>query len=334
MTLRSLLVLVLSMSVMGLAQAADPIVVKFSHVVAPNTPKGMGALKFKELAERYSDGALRIEVYPNSTLYKDKEEMEALQLGAVEIIAPSLAKFGPLGLRVFEAFDLPYIFDSYAELHKVTNGALGARMLESLEPRGIAGLAFWDNGFKSLSANAPIRLPEDLRNKKMRIQSSKVLDAQMRALGALPQVTAFDEVYPALKAGVVDGTENPHSNFYTQRMHEVQSHMVITDHGYLGYAVITNKKFWDGLPGAMRDVLARAMREATEYTNQIAKAENDKALEAIKAAGTTQVYTPTADERLAFKKALMPVHKAMAPRIGKALIEAIYEETGFDPDAL
>lgn len=334
MIMRGLLVAVLSMTCVWSAQAADPIVVKFSHVVAPNTPKGMGAERFKALAEQYSNGAVRVEIYPNSMLYKDKEEMEALQLGAVEIIAPSLAKFGPLGLRVFEAFDLPYIFDSYADLHKVTGGSLGARMLESLEPRGITGLAFWDNGFKSLSANTPIRTPDDLRGKKMRIQSSKVLDAQMRALGALPQVTAFDEVFAALKAGVVDGTENPHSNFYTQRMHEVQSHMLLTNHGYLGYAVITNKKFWDGLPGAVRDALARAMREATDYTNQIAKAENDKALAAIEAAGTTEVRVPTAEERLAFKKALVPVHRAMAPRIGKDLIEAIYDETGFDPDDL
>ncbi|MBT0961135.1 TRAP transporter substrate-binding protein [Denitromonas iodatirespirans] len=334
MTLRALLVAALSLTLAWTVQAAEPIVVKFSHVVAPNTPKGMGAEKFKALAERYSGGAVVVEVYPNSTLYKDKEEMEALQLGAVEIIAPSLAKFGPLGLRVFEAFDLPYIFDSYAELHKVTGGPLGARLLASLEPRGIAGLAFWDNGFKSFSANTPIRAPGDLRGKKMRIQSSKVLDAQMRALGALPQVTAFDEVYAALKARVVDGTENPHSNFYTQRMHEVQSHMTLTDHGYLGYAVITNKKFWDGLPGTVREALARAMREATEYTNQIAKAENDKALAAIRTAGTTEVHVPTAEERLAFKKALLPVHAAMAPRIGKDLIDAIYEETGFDPDRL
>ena len=316
-----------------LAGAAEPMVVKFSHVVAPNTPKGLGAQKFAELAEKYAHGAVRVEVYPNSTLYKDKEEMEALQLGAVEFIAPSLAKFGPLGVRAFEAFDLPYIFDSYADLHKVTGGPLGARMLDALEPRGIKGLAFWDNGFKSFSANVPIRTPADLRGLSMRIQSSKVLDAQMRALGALPRVTAFSEVYKALAAHVVDGTENPHSNFFTQHMHEVQKHMTITEHGYLGYAVITNAKFWDGLPGDVREALARAMREATDYTNRIAKAENDKALAAVRAAGTTEIHVPTAAEREAFKRALLPVHRAMAPRIGAQLIEAIYAETGFDADA-
>ncbi len=314
--------------------AAEPMVLKFSHVVAPNTPKGLGAEKFAELAAQYTAGAVRVEVYPNSSLYKDKEEMEALQLGAVEFIAPSLAKFGPLGVRAFEVFDLPYIFDSAEALHKVTRGPLGQEMLALLEPRGIKGLAFWDNGFKSFSANRPIRRPEDLRGLSMRIQSSKVLDAQMRALGASPRVTAFSEVYQALAAHVVDGTENPHSNFYTQRMNEVQSHMTLTNHGYLGYAVITNAKFWNGLPGSIRAGLERAMRDATEYTNKIARAENEKALEAVRSAGTTEIHEPTDEERIAFKRALLPVHKAMAGWIGEDLIEDIYDETGFDPDAL
>jgi len=316
------------------ASSADPMVFKFSHVVAPNTPKGLGARKFAELAREYTQGAVRIEVYPNSTLYKDKEEMEALQLGAVEFIAPSLAKFGPLGVRAFEVFDLPYIFDSAEALHKVTRGPLGEEMLSLLEPRGIKGLAFWDNGFKSFSANRSLHRPEDLKGLSMRIQSSKVLDAQMRALGALPRVTAFSEVYQALAAHVVDGTENPHSNFYTQRMNEVQSHMTLTNHGYLGYAVITNAKFWDGLPVRIRGALERAMRDATEYTNAIARAENDKALEAIRLAGTTEIHAPSAEERAAFKRALLPVHAAMAGWIGEDLIEDIYEETGFDPDGL
>jgi len=316
------------------ALAAEPMVLKFSHVVAPNTPKGLGAQKFAELAAKYTHGEVRVDVYPNSTLYKDKEEMEALQLGAVEFIAPSLAKFGPLGVRAFEVFDLPYIFDSAEALHKVTQGALGREMLALLEPRGIKGLAFWDNGFKSFSANRPIRRPEDLKGLSMRIQSSKVLDAQMRALGALPRVTAFSEVYQALAAHVVDGTENPHSNFYTQHMNEVQSHMILTNHGYLGYAVITNAKFWNGLPGSIRSALERAMREATEYTNAIARAENDKALEAVRQAGTTEIHVPTPEEKAAFKRALLPVHAAMAGWIGKGLIEDIYDETGFDPEDL
>ena len=313
------------------AAAADPIVIKFSHVVATDTPKGKAAEKFKELAEQYTNGAVKVEVYANSTLYKDKEEMEALQLGAVQMLAPSLAKFGPLGVREFEAFDLPYMFDGYTALHKVTKGEVGQKLMAKLEPRGIKGLAYWDNGFKSMSANTPIRSPEDLKGKKMRIQSSKVIEEQMRELKALPQVMAFSETYQALQTGVVDGTENPHSNLYTQKMHEVQKHMTLTDHGYLGYAVITNKKFWDGLPAEVRSQLEKAMAESTDYANEIAKAENDKALEAVRASGKTEIYTPTEAERKAFIKALLPVHKKMESRVGAATIKSIYEATGFDP---
>jgi len=155
------------------AIAADPIVIKFSHVVAPDTPKGKGADKFKELAEKYTNGAVKVEVYPNSQLYKDKEELEALQLGAVQMLAPSLAKFGPLGLKEFEVFDLPYIFPDYDALHKVTYGPIGKELLDKLGEKGIQGLAFWDNGFKIMSANSPLRTPEDFLGLKMRIQSSK-----------------------------------------------------------------------------------------------------------------------------------------------------------------
>ncbi len=318
----------------GLAQAQQPIVIKFSHVVTPDTPKGKGAEYFKKIAEERTKGKVKVEVYPNSQLYKDKEEVEALQLGAVQMLAPSLAKFGPLGAREFEVFDLPYIFDSYGELHKVTQGPIGQSLLNKLESKGILGLAFWDNGFKVMSANKPLRKPEDFKGLKMRIQSSKALDAQMRALGANPQVMAFSEVYQALQTGVVDGTENPPSNLYTQKMYEVQKHVTLSDHGYLGYAVIVNKKFWEGLPADIRATLEGAMKDATKYANDIAKKENDDALDAVRKSGKSQILTLTPEEKLAWKKALVKVHQESESRIGKDLIHSIYKETGFDPSKL
>ncbi len=309
--------------------AADaPIVIKFSHVVAVDTPKGRAAEFFKKVAEERTKGRVKVEVYPNSQLYKDKEELEALQLGAVQMLAPSLAKFGPLGVKEFEAFDLPFIFDNYEALHKVTDGPVGRQILDKLESKGIRGLAYWDNGFKVFSANTPIRKPEDLKGRKMRIQSSKVLDAQMRALGSLPQQMAFSEVYHALQTGVVDGTENPPSNLYTQKMHEVQKHLIVSDHGYLGYAVIVNKAFWEKLPADVRKQLEEAMKEATEYANSIAKKDNDDALAAVKASGKTEIYVPTKAERDAFKKVLFPVHVEMQGRVGRDLLESIYGATG------
>lgn len=316
------------------AQAQAPIVIKFSHVVANDTPKGKAADFFAKRAGELTGGKVKVEVYANSTLYKDKEEMEALQLGAVQMLAPSLAKFGPLGVKEFEVFDLPFIFDNYTELHKVTQGKVGQQLLGKLETKGIRGLSFWDNGFKSFSANKPLKTVDDFKGLKMRIQSSKVLDAQMRALGALPQVMAFSEVYQALQTGVVDGTENPHSNLFTQKMHEVQKHVSVTDHGYLGYAVIANKKFWEGLPADLRAKLEQAMQESTVYANKIAREENEQALEKVKQSGKTAIYVPTPAERLALKKALLKVHSEMSSRIGKEVIDAVYKETEFDPSKL
>jgi len=312
----------------GAVAMAQQITIKFSHVVAPDTPKGKGAERFKELAEKYTDGKVKVEVYPNSQLYKDKEELEALQLGAVQMLAPSLAKFGPLGVREFEVFDLPFIMKDYSDLRKITDGEVGKSLLAKLEPKGIKGLAYWDNGFKIMSANTPMHVPDDFLGLKMRIQSSKILEAQMKALGAVPQVLAFSEVYQALQTGVVDGTENPPSNMYTQKMHEVQKHATLSNHGYLGYAVIVNKAFWGGLPDDVRGGLDKAMAEATSYANQIAQEENEKSLAAMKAAGTTTFYELTPEEREEWVKALMPVHKEMADRVGADLIKATYETLG------
>ena len=309
------------------AQTAKPIVITFSHVVADDTPKGKAALRFKDLAEQATQGRVFVQVYPNSQLYKDKEELEALQLGAVQMLAPSLAKFAPLGVGEFEVFDIPYMFPSKTALRKITDGKIGAELLAKLEPKGIKGLAYWDNGFKLMSAKRPIRLPDDVKGLKLRIQSSRVLDAQMRALGALPQVLAFSEVYQALQTGVVDGTENPPSNMITQRMHEVQPYATLTDHGYLGYAVIVNKRFWDSLPSDLRAVLETALRDATRYGNEIAQQENDAAITAMKAAGTTEFHAQTPEERNAWMAALAPVRQAMEARVGKDLISAILKET-------
>ena len=309
-------------------------IIKFSHVVAADTPKGKASEFFAKKAAELTHGKVKVEVYANSALYKDKEEMEALQIGSVQMLAPSLAKFGPLGVKEFEAFDFPFMFDDTAELHQITQGPVGAGLLAKLEPRGIKGLAYWDNGFKFFLANTPLKMPADYKGKKFRIQSSKVLEEEIRSVGGIPQVMAFSEVYQALQTGVVDGTENPISNFYTQKMHEVQKHLSITNHGYLGYAVIVNKKFWDALPADQRGQLEQAMKEATAYANKIAQEENDQSLDGVKKSGKTTVYVPTKEERLALKKAMAPVHIKMTERVGKETLQEFYKATGFDPSKL
>ena len=309
------------------ATAQAPIVLKFSHVVAPNTPKGKGADKFKELAEKYTNGKVKVEVYPNSTLYKDKEELEALQLGAVQMLAPSNSKFGPIGVKDFEVFDLPYLLPNKAALRKVTDGPIGKAMLKKLESKGMVGLAYWDNGFKEMSANKPLRMPEDYKGLKFRIQSSKVLEAQFRALGAIPQVMAFSEVYQALQTGVVDGQENTPSNMFTQKFHEVQKYTTLTNHGYIGYVVVVNKKFWDDLPADVRGQLEKAMAEATAYSNEISEKENVESLDDIKKSGKTELITPTAAESAAMRKAMEPLYQEMGSRVGKQLIDDVVKAT-------
>ncbi|WGS22476.1 MULTISPECIES: TRAP transporter substrate-binding protein [unclassified Bradyrhizobium] len=315
----------------GPASAQSPIIIKFSHVVASDTPKGKAADKFKELAEKYTNGKVKVEVYPNSTLYKDKEELEALQLGAVQMLAPSNSKFGPIGIKEFEVFDLPYILPDLKALRKVTDGPLGAKLLKKLDSKGMTGLAYWDNGFKQMSANKKLVAPTDYKGLKFRIQSSKVLEAQFRSLGAIPQVMAFSDVYQALQTGVVDGQENTWSNIYTQKMHEVQKYATVTNHGYIGYVVIVNKKFWDGLPADIRDELSKAMKEATEFGNSQSAKENDDALEAIKKAGKTEIISLTPEQNEAMRKAMLPVYKEVASRVGQPLIDEFLKETGRGP---
>ncbi|KJC50629.1 C4-dicarboxylate ABC transporter [Bradyrhizobium sp. LTSP849] len=306
---------------------ADPIIIKFSHVVATDTPKGKASEKFKELAEKYTGGKVKIEVYPNSSLYKDKEELEALQLGSVQMLAPSNSKFGPLGIREFEVFDLPYILPDLKTLRKVTEGPLGLRLLKLLDSKGITGLAYWDNGFKQMSANKKLVTPADYQGVKFRIQSSRVLQAQFKALGSLPQVMAFGEVYQALQTGVVDGQENTWSNIYTQKMHEVQKYITETNHGYIGYVVIVNKKFWDELPADIRDQLSKAMKEATDFNNAQSQKENDDAFAEIKKSGKSEIIKLTPEQDEAMRKAMEPVYKDAASRVGQPLIDEFLKES-------
>lgn len=308
-----------------------PIVIKFSHVAAPQAHKSKGAERFKALAEEYTNGRVRIELFPNSQLYKDKEELEALQLGAVEMLAPSLSKFGPLGIKAFEVFDIPYLFRTTAELARITEGPIGAEILQQLEPKGIVGLGYWNNGFKSLSANTPLRQPDDLLGLKVRIQSSRVIEEQMTALGALPQVLAFSEAYQALSSGVVDGTENPPSNFYNQKMFEVQRHATLTDHGFLGYAVIVNRDFWTRLPVDIRDAIKRAVSESTAFANAEAEKENNDALAAMIKSGKTTFHVPSSEELEDWQAALFPVRARMAQRIGADLLRRIEAELARPP---
>jgi C4-dicarboxylate-binding protein DctP len=301
----------------GPTAAQQPIVIKFSHVAAPDTPKGQAANEFKRLAEERAKGRVKVEVYPNSMLFKDAEELDALKLGSVQMLAPVPGKFGPAGIPAFEVFDLPYLFTDIQAVHRAYKSKAAVDLMKKLEPQGMVGLAFWDNGFRVMSANRPIHVPADMRGLKMRINSSKVNAAIMKSVGAVPQTMAFSEVYQGLQTGVIDGTEGPLSNLYTQKQYEVQKHVSLTYHTISNYVVVANKKFWDGLPADIRTTLEGALRDATTLNDQVAEKDEQAAIAAIKASGKSEVYTPTPAEKQQWVKAMLPVQDEMASRVTK-----------------
>jgi C4-dicarboxylate-binding protein DctP len=313
------------------ALADEPIVIKFSHVVSPDAPKGKAALLFKELAEKYTNGKVKVEIYPNSSLYKDKEELEALQLGSVQLLAPSISKFGPLGVKEFDVFDLPFLMSDDAHARQMMASPMMADLNKKLEAKGVLPIAYWDNGAQVYTCNKQLIWPDDFRGLKMRIQGSKVLDAVARELGALPQILPFSAVYQSLQTGVVDGEDNVLSNIWTQKFYEVQRFLTVSNHGRLTYALVTNKTFWNSLPDDVRGELDRAVRETTEFFNATAAKDNADSLEKIKASGKTEVHVLTEAERKAWIAKLMPVHTEMQSRFGKDFIERIYKASGFTP---
>jgi len=304
------------------AALAQPIIVKFSHVVAEATPKGQGALKFKQVAEKLLPGKVQVQVFPSSQLFGDAKEMEAMLLGDVQFIAPSLSKFARYTKKL-QVFDLPFLFDDIAAVDRFQNSAQGKALLDSMKSKGLKGLGYWHNGMKQLSDNRDkLQRPEDVKGLKFRIQSSDVLEAQFRAVGANPQKMAFSEVYQALQTGVVDGQENTWSNIYSQKFFEVQKTIAVTDHGVVDYMVITNAGWWDKLPADVRDGLSKAMAEATAHANKLADELNERDMKRIADAGKAKIQKLSKDDVAAWRKAMHPVWKKFEGQIGADLIQA------------
>jgi C4-dicarboxylate-binding protein DctP len=303
------------------ASAQAPIVIKFSHVVAEQTPKGQGALKFKELAEKKLPGKVQVQVFPSSQLFGDAKELEALLLGDVQFIAPSLSKFDRYTKKI-QVFDLPFLFDDIEAVDRFQSGPQGKALLEAMKGRGLLGLGYWHNGMKQLSTNKDkLVRPDDVKGLKFRIQASDVLEAQFRALGSNPQKMAFAEVYQALQTGVVDGQENTWSNIYSQKFHEVQKTIAETNHGVIDYMVVTNAKWWDGLPADVRKGLTEAMTEATAHANKLALDINEADRKKIADAGKAKIQKLSKDDVAAWRKSMEPVWKKFESDIGRDLID-------------
>jgi len=317
-----LLAATLSLAGIAAAQSVAPIVIKFSQVADSDTPRGQAALRFKQLVDQNSGGRLRVDVYPNGVLYRESDELEALQLGAVQMLAPSLAKLALFGVREFEVFDLPYLFTDMRSVERVTQGLVGKNLLKKLDAKGMVGLAYWSGGFKVMSANQPITMPNDFVGLRMRIHASRVLDMEMAALGATPLTIDAAEVHAALEKGLADGTESTLADFRARRWDEVQSNITLSDHGYVGYAVVVNKRFWESLSTDLRKIIEDALAEATTYGNALAARENSAALEWLKKSDHVVVHVQTPAERAAWRQALQPVVRDLQARLDNGIVAA------------
>ncbi len=301
--------------------AAAPIVIKFSHVVAENTPKGQMANKFKDLvAERLGDKVV-VEVFPNSQLFGDNKVLEAMLLGDVQLAAPSLSKFKKY-TKALQLYDLPFLFKDMDAVEKFQQGPIGQKMLMSMKNKGLIGLGYLHNGLKQLSAGEPLRVPEDAAGKKFRIMSSDVLAAQFQAVNALPLKKPFSEVFTLLQTKAIDGQENTWSNIYSKKFFEVQPYITESNHGVLDYLVITSAEFWMGLPDDIRAEVKKALDEAIAFGNEIADKKATADRQKIIDSGRSEVIQLTDAQRQQWVDVMKPVWKQFEDEIGKEYIEA------------
>ncbi len=304
-----------------MAAEQEPIVIRFAHVVADDTPKGKGALMFQKLAHERLGGKVKVEVYPNSSLVGDAEEMQALLDGRVQMLAPSLSKFDRYTKKL-QVFDLPFLFDDEAAVARFQKREMSRELLRSMADSGIYGLAYWNNGLKQLSATRALVKPEDASGLAFRIQNSAVLESQFNALDAKPVRLAFSEVFKSLKGGVVQGAENPWSNIASQNMHQVQPFITETNHGVLDYMLVTSSAFWNSIPFSLRSELEGILLEVTQMVNQEAAALNRRDRDRILAGGTSKLITLTPEQREAWREKMVPVWKAFEDEIGADVIRA------------
>lgn len=308
----------------GASLAVNPITIKFSHVVAEDTPKGKMATKFKELVAERLGGKVQVEIFPNSQLVGDNNEIEAMLLGDVQLVAPALSKFERY-TKQLRIFDLPFLFRDMAAVEKFQQSAKGQALLSSMESRGLVGLGYLHNGLKQLSCISPIKVPADASGLKFRIMTSDVLAAQFQAVHAVPLKKPFSEVFTLLQTKAIDGQENTYSNIYSKNLFEFQSYITESNHGVLDYMLVTSVQFWMSLPKDIRKEVKKALDEAIFYGNERAAAQDLADKQMIVASKQTEIITLSDAERNQWIEVMNPVWLRFEDEIGRDLIDAAYQ---------
>jgi C4-dicarboxylate-binding protein DctP len=311
---------------------AENYTIKFSHVTTAETPKGRAAEFFKKELEERSGGRITVELYPNSELYGDKDEMQAIQSGAVQMLAPASAKFTTVAPSL-QVLDLPFLFDTAADIPEVaspeTEVGKAIYANEDLEANGMKVLGLWDSGMKQIHSNNKTLAPADMRGKKYRIQPSDVLRTQIEAWGGIPTPLAFAEVYNGLQQGLLDGGENTYSNIQSQNMHTVQKYITELDHGYIGYILVINNDWYESMPADLQRVLEEVAADSSAYNREESQNVNEESKRIIEEAGTTEIVIPTEEEREAFKDVVVPSeYEKYRDVIGPEIIDELLERQG------
>jgi C4-dicarboxylate-binding protein DctP len=301
--------------------------ISFSHVVTPNTPKGMGAERFKELVEQNSDGRMTVEVYPNSELYGDEDELQALTGNSVQMIAPASSKLSEIARQLL-VLDLPFLFEDVNEVQEFTSrdSRSGQAIYENqdLSSNNMQVMGLWGNGFYQFTSNTAIRTPANMQGQRIRITPSDVIRSYIETWGAETTPMAFAEVFTGLQQGVVDGQYNPYSNIESQQFYTVQNYLTVSNHGYLIYPLVINREFFESLPDDLQQVVTEAADEASTYVGEIAEEDNQDARRIIEESGEIEFIELSAEERQAFKDEVVPsVWNEFSEDIGQDVIDEL-----------
>jgi len=301
----------------------ERIVIRFSHVVGENTPKGLAARKFAQLVKERSDGFVEVQVFPNGFLYKDGEELDGLLNGDVQMIAPATSKVTSL-IPEWSVMDLPFAFNSMEEVNEYLSGKVGQELISKFDHVGLLSLGVWDNGFKQLSSrDIPIYHPEDLNQLKMRIMPSEIIYKQFSIAGAIPKEIDFNIVFHHLENGDIDGQENTLSNINSKNLYKLQDYLTISNHGYLGYLLLMNKEFWNELPENVKQIIIDSLEEVNEWERKIAYEVNEEKLKELEGCKCINIYHLSAKERQAWEEFYLPVYDYYIERFGPTYIHSL-----------
>lgn len=304
------------------AVAQDAIKLKLGHVAPTDEPYHQAAEKFAELVNKNTGGAVQIQIFPNSLLGGQRELLEGLQLGSVDITLTTAAVLSSFLPRT-QVLELPFMFRDAQHVYKVVDGPLAKEIYAGDEQKKMKVIDTWENGFRNITNNVrPIEKPEDLKGVKIRVMENKMYIEMFKALGANPTPMARGELFTGLQTKVIDGQENPLGQIYTSRFYEVQKYATLSGHTYSPEVVVFSLATWKKIPAKFQEEILKASAEARKFNRDLSAKMDKEYVGKLKEKGMT-VTALSAQQIVPFQEKMMPVWDMFADKIGKDLIQKI-----------